>query len=165
MTRRRPQITKVIDHWRLHDPEVFPDSHAFWIGWGEPFCFRCGWLPPLPEEWNGDPWVAVGGWLELAHLHDHCAGGPDEPANLVPLCAICHRIMPDFPDGPKRAIEWVRASQPISGPWWWQMATDGRWGGDRYVPYPGWTALYRCFVWAGEVVARHEESADLTVAA
>jgi hypothetical protein len=156
--RKKVRITDVIAYWRQHAPEVFPDIHASFIGWGEPFCFRCGWLAPLPEEITKSPWVAVGGWLELAHLHDHCAGGPDKPANLVPLCARCHRAMPEFKDGPEAAIAWVRDPQPISCPWWWQAATDGRWGDVRFVRYPGWAALHRLFVRAHELVERHYEA-------
>jgi len=153
--RRRPAVTKVIDYWRETAGEIFPDIHAAAIGWGEPFCFRCGWLAPLPEKWDKDPWAVVGGWLELAHLQNHGAGGPDDETNIVPLCPLCHHAMPDFTDGPDQAVAWVRSSQPTSHQSWWQSATDARWGGDEFEPYPGWKRFFGFFVYAGEVVQRH----------
>lgn len=146
----------VIDYWREHAPEVFPDIQASWIGWYEPFCFRCGWLPPLPEVDPYQRWTAIGGWLELAHLQDHCAGGSDKPENLVPLCEFCHHAMPEFPEGRDRAIAWVRAGQPVSCSEWWQLATDGWWGGDQFIRYPGWTAIYRASRMVDALVARHQ---------
>lgn len=146
VNRRRTQIGPIIDYWREAAREVFPNIRAHWTGWGEPFCFRCGWLAPLPDARVLNRWDFVGGWLELAHLHDFSGGGPTEPANIVPLCELCHHAMPEYPDGPEKAIAWVAAGQPISCSKWWQDATDLRWGGDSFwVPYPGWTALYRYY--------------------
>jgi hypothetical protein len=85
--------------------ETFPDCRAMSIGWGEPFCFKCGWLSPVPEaadyptEWSYERvinkvWNSAAGWLERAHLQDHWAGGGSEPLNLVPLCPLCHESQP-----------------------------------------------------------------------
>lgn len=164
VARRRPPISKVIDHWKAAAPTVFPNIHAHAIGWGEPLCFRCGWLAPVPEEWDGDPWAAVGGWLELAHLHNRGAGGADDEMNIVPLCPLCHHAMPEFTDGPEQAIAWVRTLQPTSYQPWWQFATDVRWGGEEFVAYPGWKRLFGFFVYAGEVVQRHRTAEAGTAA-
>jgi predicted restriction endonuclease len=40
----------------------------------------------------GDPGTdGHGKGLHQAHLIPHSQGGPDDPGNLVPLCARCHR--------------------------------------------------------------------------
>ena len=40
-------------------------------------------------------WNAAAGVLERAHLVDSARGGTNDPANLVPLCVVCHREMTD----------------------------------------------------------------------
>jgi hypothetical protein len=85
--------------------EVFPELACFSIGWGEPFCFRCGWLSPskeaadYPRHWPAGraidaAWEAASGWLERCHLQDHRFGGTADPLNLVPLCVLCHQEQP-----------------------------------------------------------------------
>lgn len=152
--RKRPAIVRVIDYWEAKAPEVFPNIHAHAIGWGEPFCFRCGWLAPLPEDWDKDPWSVVGGWLELAHLQDRAAGGGDDETNIVPLCPLCHHAMPEFTSGRDAAVAWVAAQQPTSHEPWWQTATDVRWGGDEFVSYVGWKRFFGFYIYAGEVIRR-----------
>lgn len=104
-----PQLSKIALAWRELGVEqlraVFPDLKCFSIEWGEPFCFRCGWLTPTPEaadyprHWPAErtvkhAWNRASGWLERAHLHDHCYGGSEESLNLVPLCPLCHEGQP-----------------------------------------------------------------------
>jgi hypothetical protein len=157
--RRTPKIGVVVRHWREHAPATFPDIKAAYIGWGEPFCFRCGWLAPRPEilsQVTVDAlWATAHGWLQLAHLHDHAAGGGEHPGNLVPLCELCHRAMPEFPAGTDRAIEWIRVGQPSSCTQWWQIASDARWGDDRFIAYPGWQVMYAFRVRAEETFNKY----------
>lgn len=89
-----PTMPHIVDAWIDLGPgiaDIFPDLKALWSGWGEPFCFRCGWLAPVKA------WGDTRGWLEKAHLHDHQHGGGNEPLNLVPLCPLCHERQPDCP--------------------------------------------------------------------
>jgi hypothetical protein len=118
-----PSLAAIEKHWECLDRDelkaIFPDHGVFGIGWGEPFCFRCGWLAPVADypaverrlkragklkgldecavrnrvydaTWNG-----AGGWLQRAHLRDHCHGGAETPDNIVPMCLSCHDHMPD----------------------------------------------------------------------
>jgi hypothetical protein len=87
-----PEMNAIVKYWRAQDR---PELESFFIGWGEPFCFACGWLPPV-EDGRPDSWARAASWLDRAHLHDRCNGGPDEPHNLVPLCHLCHDEMPAF---------------------------------------------------------------------
>lgn len=113
-----PNLGKMIDFWS-DLPEAlevsFPSNRAFRIGWGEPFCFGCGYLADVPDygtvrdvmfgeaELDDDQkravllrtWNAAAGVLERAHLVDSALGGTNDPANLVPLCVVCHREMTD----------------------------------------------------------------------
>jgi hypothetical protein len=88
-----PRLSQIAAAWAKHpDIEaVLPELRALWIGWGEPFCFRCGWLAPVKDG----AWDDAGGWLERAHLHDHDHGGSSDPLNLVPLCPLCHELQPE----------------------------------------------------------------------
>jgi hypothetical protein len=105
-----PKMSRIACAWEELGAEqlraLFPGLSCFGIGWGEPFCFRCGWLPPTPDAAAADlahlkyerrvdrAWDLASGWLERAHLQDHCHGGPEEPLNLVPLCPLCHERQP-----------------------------------------------------------------------
>lgn len=97
-TRHMPTMGRIVDYWRDH-AEAWLLAH--YIGWGEPFCFACSWLPPV------DSWSAASAWLDRAHLQDRANGGPDDAANLVPLCHLCHLDMPEFPDSRADALAWV----------------------------------------------------------
>lgn len=128
-------MLQIIDYWRDNWEPTFPDLPASHYGWGEPFCFHCGWMvPDYSELSKGNPWANVGGWLERAHLQDYGTGGADIPANIVPLCALCHRIMPSFPSDPAPAIAWVKATGHVSCPPGWQEFTDRKWGSDPERP-------------------------------
>jgi hypothetical protein len=115
--------------------EVFPEIECFAIGWGEPFCFRCGWLAPskeaadFPDHWSAPRAIkccmaASSGWLEPCHLQDHWSGGTVDSLNLVPLCVLCHEEQP-----PCRTraggIAFVNSASPRDGiaPWM-QFLTD-----------------------------------------
>lgn len=154
MSRRTVRIAAVVDYWTTAAPAVFPNLHSTAIGWGEPFCFRCGWLAPAPAESDDDLWVVSRSWLELAHLHNHAAGGSDDPSNVVPLCRFCHRAMPTSMDGSERAIAWVNALGLVGCDQWWQLATDTRWGGDEFRAYPGWDEFFAYHLHVQEVVRR-----------
>lgn len=54
-------------------------------------------------------WKNAGGWLERAHLHDHCQSGNDDLSNLVPLCIGCHLFMPSC-DSRQAGIDYVNES-------------------------------------------------------
>lgn len=103
-----PSLAEISWAWEWLGPDVirsvFPNLRCFDIGWGEPFCFRCGWLAPTPEaaDYEGldtaaainKAWNAASGWLERAHLQDHERGGDEDAWNLVPLCVLCHEEQP-----------------------------------------------------------------------
>jgi hypothetical protein len=72
----------LIDYWRSQDA---PWLKSYYIGFGEPFCFACGWLAPVPDG-QPDSWdLALKKWLFLTHV----AGQEDTVENTVPLCATC----------------------------------------------------------------------------
>jgi hypothetical protein len=115
--------------------ETFPHLACFSIGWGEPFCFRCGWLAPTKEaadcrqDWPAShaidsAWQGAGGWLERCHLQDHSCGGSAGSLNLVPLCVLCHEEQPPC-ETRAAGIAFVNSTSPRSGiaPWM-QMITD-----------------------------------------
>lgn len=92
-----PSMRKIAEYWWTGDraERAFGDKfHACYIGWGEPFCFACGWLAPVDDTQEPEKsWSDAAGWLERAHLVAHAQGGSDEAFNLVPLCHGCHRDM------------------------------------------------------------------------
>lgn len=112
-----PSMDAIINYWREHDG---PWLKSRYIGWGEPFCFACGWLAPVADG-RADSWRQAGKWLDKAHLHDHAAGGPDEPFNLVPLCHLCHDRMPES-DSTMRGLLWVQNREDVE--WGFQLWTD-----------------------------------------
>ena len=106
---RTPKLSEIQAAWELLGRDalrqIFPNLRCFGIGWGEPFCFRCGWLAPGKEAADyqqdrpyeraiAETWDSKAGWLERAHLHDHAEGGSMDPLNLVPLCVLCHELQP-----------------------------------------------------------------------
>ncbi|WP_433731159.1 hypothetical protein ACQP2Y_21970 [Actinoplanes sp. CA-051413] len=138
------RFNALVQYWAENYTSVLPDLPAGSIGWNEPFCFRCGWLAPTPDD-DDNPWRRMDSWLEKAHLQDHVGGGPDTAENIVPLCAICHRGMPDFPDSRAAALAWVKAQGHSSCPSWWQQATDALWGGDRFKSFPGSVVFFNTY--------------------
>lgn len=134
-----PSLAKITRAWealgedRLR--ETFPDLACFGIGWGEPFCFRCGWLAPTkeaadyPKGWPASrtidsTWEGARGWLERCHLQDHRSGGTAASLNLVPLCVLCHEEQPSC-ETRGAGIAFVNSASPRFGiaPWM-QMITD-----------------------------------------
>lgn len=99
-----PTLAAIAHYWSQslgRFQSTFPYGRPLEIGWGEPCCFRCGWLAPVkessdyPAEWKPErrmraAWNAAAGWLERAHLHDHLYGGDMLAENIVPLCPLCH---------------------------------------------------------------------------
>ncbi len=115
--RVMPSMAAIVDYWASQGAD--PRWASWYIGWGEPFCFGCAWLPPVDRR--KDSWHAARIWLDRAHLEDHCVHGDDTPPNIVPLCRICHRAMPDFDDR-DAALAWVTARPRRSS--LWQIWTD-----------------------------------------
>lgn len=143
--RNMPSLPKIIDYWAAdRHSDAFPNLAARAIGWGEPFCFRCGWLSPIPEDVLSeppakpvDPWKYANGWLQRAHLAERFEGGADRVDNLVPMCSLCHRQMPEQFKEREPAIAWINAWDPDSRNPFWQLATDFAFGGERYRAFPG----------------------------
>lgn len=141
--RKTPTLREIIKHW--HAVDELPSARFRTIGLGEPSCFRCGWLPPVPditgygpvatpegfEEWTADrrlaySWRAAGRYLDRAHLVDWSATHDDSPTNVVLLCHYpCHSRMPTFIAGQRiEALTWVQ-EHPGRSPWW-QVFTDAQ---------------------------------------
>lgn len=140
--RSMPTLSKIALYW-ADNAEPFPNLAGHALGWGEPFCFRCGWLAPIPDVAPpaNDPWKYGKGWLERAHLADHALGGPDVVANIVPMCHVCHQSMPLGFTTTQSAVDWVNAWDPGGRNIFWQRATDAQWGGEKYRPIPGVKAV------------------------
>lgn len=150
-TRHMPTMDAIVGWWREHvrDTEAepplrsdvpigdLPRLSAYWIGWGEPFCFPCGWLPPV-RDGRADSWRLATCWLDRAHLQDHCVASDDSPRNLVPLCHLCHDAMPEF-GSRDEALAWVTARPGVD--FGWQAWTDARLAGRRDVSRT--TTLFR----------------------
>lgn len=146
-SRAMPAMSRIAAHWRDHSEGlVWLRSHD--IGWGEPFCFACGWLAPIsssgiPSDTPPDTclvilWRRASPWLDRAHLQDRCAGGPDAPDNLVPLCHLCHAEMTEREFFSREAgLAWVRTHTRCEASW--QAYTDAHLMG--YTPSR--STLYR----------------------
>jgi hypothetical protein len=152
--------------------QIFPDLRCFGIGWGEPFCFRCGWLSPTkeaadyPRDWDAGrtidaAWLAARGWLERCHLHDHSFGGGEDSLNLVPMCVLCHEEQP-ICRSRQAGITFVNSKSPREGlvPWL-QMVTDEI-GRDR--ERPGRDRALRKMLRAQAIlaVAQHQAIKEMT---
>lgn len=125
-------MNDIVEWWRTHPDEWGRDTdtpllRAAWIGWGEPFCFACGWLAPV-KDGRRDSWRVAGKWLDRAHLHDHVFGGSNDPSNFVLLCHLCHYDMPESADR-EGGLLWVYR-RPMCH-WTWQIFTDGMYLGVR----------------------------------
>lgn len=152
--RNMPSLTRIVKYWSTdRNAAVFPNLESHGIGWGEPFCFRCGWLAPLPEQPKTKVWIHATGWLDRAHLVDHFLGGVDGPENLVPLCTICHRRMPELFHERDKAIAWINEGE-TNDITWWQMVTDSLWGEDRFRTFPGRAAFLDTRIRFDEAVRR-----------
>jgi hypothetical protein len=98
--RRMPTVWKLVEYWAAR-PDVFQVRPQI------PHCFGCGDEVPYDEaatpkeRWNG-----ASGYFERAHLVARVYDGLDGPQNIVPLCGLCHRMMPD--DDGTAAIAWLQ---------------------------------------------------------
>jgi hypothetical protein len=89
----------------------------FWVELDYPWCFGCGKDADVDESMPRDErWNAASTFLERAHLADRAWNGLDQVQNIVPLCGLCHRVMPSFTDG-REAIKWVQGGghRQVSG--------------------------------------------------
>lgn len=134
-TRKTYSAKTIIDHWAEHEDE-FPSIRSHSIGWGEPFCFGCGWLPPVTGQ---RIWDKAQRWLDKAHLEDWAYKHNDEVENIVYLCHLCHTDMPSFEER-QSAMEWVE-NRP-QAEWLWQVWTD-RVFQDRSSPPNRNTTMFR----------------------
>ncbi len=114
-----PSMDAIVGYWTDQDPIW---SKSYYIGWGEPFCFACGWLAPV-DDTRRDAWRVAGKWLDRAHLEDRFFGGEDKPHNLVPMCHLCHQDMPDS-DSRDYGLSWVQNRAACD--WGFQVFTDDR---------------------------------------
>ncbi len=110
--RSMPSMASIAKYWAKRDPSWL---RSHYIGWGEPFCFACGWLAPVSD------WVSAQRWFDRAHLQDRFFGGPDEPHNIVPLCHLCHHDMPDS-ETFEFGLQWVQNRPQCH--WLFQVITD-----------------------------------------
>ena len=146
--RKMASLEAIADYWETAEEtdRVLPDLKSRWIGWGEAFCFGCGWLAPVRRPYAPDTWkeLRLGSFLERAHLVDHCIGGGGEPSNLVPLCVFCHDVMPQLCTR-ESALEWVAAQPNGRGSEWslWQTFTDRYARKSSYSRGSSRTRMYR----------------------
>ncbi|MBS9532079.1 HNH endonuclease [Mycobacterium sp. M1] len=135
--RSMPPWRAVVAFWMENEGKWLK---SWYIGWGEPFCFRCGWLAPVSDHGipHDDPttyvyamWDRASCWLDRAHLRDRVYGGPDTADNMVALCHLCHDQMTRGWDAPTRdkGLEFVQAGEPCD--MLWQVYTDDRLMGKR----------------------------------
>lgn len=125
--RHMPSVATVVKYWSEHPK---PWMKGVVIGWDIPFCFACGWIPPVKIH-EGFKWKDTTRFLERAHLQAHCVRGNDKPSNIVLLCPLCHSQMPHFTSR-KEALHWVsqRYAHRVRTPSTalhdasWQMYTD-----------------------------------------
>jgi 5-methylcytosine-specific restriction endonuclease McrA len=162
--RRMPTLAAVGAYWAQNRyADVFPHLNRYILAMPEPCCFHCGWFAPQPcrldegdeKSAKQNPWVSAGGWLERAHLAERFSGGSDQAENLVPLCNLCHRQMPQLIASRDEAIAWVNSPCLDRGNQWWQIATDDRWGGDNHARFPGRSAIYDFRLHVDAVVREH----------
>lgn len=172
---KMPSLAEIAQAWAWLGAdirEVFPDLKQLAIGWGEPSCFRCGWLAPskeaadYPSSWSAEravdaAWKAAAGWLERAHLQDHIFGGDVDAWNLVPLCALCHEEQPDC-ETREAGVAFVNEGSSVPAPMQLgvQVFTDAFYRG---VQRPGHAralrSLLRARAFIGEQIAKLRDEA------
>jgi hypothetical protein len=125
--RQMVSLAQISAYWANADetPKVLPGLMSEHIGWGEPFCFACGWMTPTPDGPNAWRNITLNGWLDRAHLVDHSLGGSGKASNLVPLCQFCHLAMPQMFGERSDALDWVNERESsMPEPHMWQLFTD-----------------------------------------
>jgi hypothetical protein len=106
--RRMPSLWTIAQYWEK--------CGTFDVQIVRPICFACTGHAPHEEDLTpGYRWNGAGAYLDRAHLVDRFLGGLDGPQNLVPLCKVCHDLMPMFRIGAD-AIEWVLSGGPYGDP-------------------------------------------------
>ena len=69
-----PTMSAIIAYWMTADR--VPTARLAYIGDGEPFCFRCGWLAPASDHTSvRSAWSSANRYLDRAHLVDRASGG------------------------------------------------------------------------------------------
>ncbi len=90
--RKMPTMWAIVRYWTGRGPFGFTEDEL-----AAPFCFGCGIeITGVPGRTPATRWESASGRLERAHLVDRFLGGLDGPQNIVPLCVMCHRVMPVF---------------------------------------------------------------------
>lgn len=92
---------EIVDYWSQRQGEC-----GLSVDWAEAeeLCWRC----------------AHGRMLQRCHIVPRSLKGPDEPSNLVLLCAQCHAEAPNVED-PNFMWEWLRAhAVPFYGTYWYE---------------------------------------------
>lgn len=123
-----PSMDKIVAYWRERDDDWL--SGAYELGWDEPFCFACGWLPPspLPSVDHIAEWQA-----RLDGARDSFARGAITPgmlerveARLVPQIKEALRELDAAPDVAKEArAAWRRAGRWLDRAHLWDAAGGG----------------------------------------
>lgn len=105
-----PSRQKIAFYWR----DTSWDYFGYSMEWQEPFCWACGTFDgSLDMDQSGQKGIAVfrvwenHGYLQRCHVVPKSLGGCNCEANLVLLCARCHRESPDTKD-PIHFQNWVR---------------------------------------------------------
>lgn len=90
--RKMPTMWAIVRYWTGRGPFGFSEEEL-----AAPFCFGCGLeITGTSGRTPAARWESAAGRLERAHLVDRFLGGLDGPQNIVPLCVMCHRVMPVF---------------------------------------------------------------------
>lgn len=99
--RRMPALWTLASYWAAR---FGLDGDALAV----PFCFGCGTEMPADGATPERRWNRAAGRLERAHLVDRFLGGLDGPQNVIPLCVLCHKLMPMFDiEQGDAALAWV----------------------------------------------------------
>ena len=92
---------EIVEYWSRNESEC-----GLSVDWAEAekLCWRC----------------AQGRQLQRCHIVPDALVGPEDPSNLVLLCAQCHAEAPNV-DDPSFMWEWLRAhAVPFYGTYWYE---------------------------------------------
>jgi hypothetical protein len=104
-----PSKSEIVDYWKDHLDEL-----GFFIDWGEPGCWACGFhygtrydlkganlsWDKMLQCWNNIP-------LQRCHILPRSLGGTDHESNLFLMCRECHDLAPNT-NIPEIFFEWAR---------------------------------------------------------